>query len=86
MLELNLGPLEDQQVFLKTKHLSYHGVSFFLIRYLFHLHFQFYPKSPPPTPPQLPPLHFHFLALAFTCTEADKVCMTNRPLFPLMSD
>jgi hypothetical protein len=24
---------------------------FFLIRYLFHLHFQCYPKSPPPAPP-----------------------------------
>uniref|UniRef100_A0A8C6GR28 ubiquitinyl hydrolase 1 n=1 Tax=Mus spicilegus TaxID=10103 RepID=A0A8C6GR28_MUSSI len=49
----------------------------FLIRYLFHLHSQCYPKSPPPAPP---PTHSHFLALAFTCTEADKVCTTNGPL------
>jgi hypothetical protein len=26
------------------------------------------------------------LALSFPCTEAYKVCMTNRPLFPLMAD
>jgi hypothetical protein len=60
---------------------------FFLIRYLFHLHFQCYPKSPPPAPPPTPPpTHSHFLALAFPCTEADKVCMTSGPLFPLMAD
>jgi hypothetical protein len=26
------------------------------------------------------------LALAFPCTEAYKVCKTNRPLFPMMAD
>ena len=30
--------------------------------------------------------HSHFLALAFPCTEAYKVCTTNGPLFPLMAD
>jgi hypothetical protein len=59
----------------------------FLIRYLFHLHFQCYPKSPRHAPPPTPlPTHSHFLALAFPCTEADKVYMTNGPLFPLMAD
>jgi hypothetical protein len=38
---------------------------------------------PPPTPP---PSHSHFLALAFPCTEAYKVCMTKGPLYPLMAD
>ena len=33
-----------------------------------------------------PPTHSHFLALAFPCTEAYKVCTTNGPLFPLMAD
>ena len=32
------------------------------------------------------PIYSHFLALAFPCTEAYKVCMTNRPLFPLMAN
>jgi hypothetical protein len=32
------------------------------------------------------PTHSHFLALAFPCTEADKVCTTNGPLFPLMAN
>jgi hypothetical protein len=49
---------------------------FFLIRYFLHLHFQCYAKSPsyPPLP-----IHSHFLALAFPCTEAYKVCKTNGP-------
>jgi hypothetical protein len=60
---------------------------FFLIRYLFHLHFQCYPKSPPhASPPTPPPTHSHFLALAFPHTEAYKVCTTNGPLFPVMAD
>ena len=49
----------------------------FFIRYLFHLHFQCYPKSPSHAPL---PTHSHFLALAFPCTEAYKVCTTNGPL------
>jgi hypothetical protein len=50
---------------------------FFLIRYLFHLHFQCYPKSPPhPAPSTPPPTHSHFLALAFSYTEIYKVCTT----------
>jgi hypothetical protein len=61
--------------------------SVFFIRYLFHLHFQYYPKSPPHAPlPTYPPTHSHFLALTFPCTEAYKVCKTNGPLFPLMAD
>jgi hypothetical protein len=56
---------------------------FIIIRYLFHLHFQCYAKSPPPT---RPPTHSHLMALAFPCTEAYKVCTTNGPLFPLMAN
>jgi hypothetical protein len=37
----------------------------------------------PPTPL---PTHFHFLALAFPCTGAYKVCLSNEPLFPVMAD
>jgi hypothetical protein len=59
----------------------------FFIRYLAHLHFQCYTKSPP-YPPTLTPLPTHspFLALAFPCTGAYKVCMSNGPLFPVMTD
>jgi hypothetical protein len=59
----------------------------FFIRYLAHLHFQCYTKSPPypPTPTPLP-THSHFLALVFPCTGAYKVCKSNGPLFPVMAD
>jgi hypothetical protein len=45
----------------------------FFIRYLAHLHFQCYTKSPPypPTPTPLP-TYSPFLALAFPCTGAYK--------------
>jgi hypothetical protein len=57
------------------------------IRYLAHLHFQCYTKSPPypPTPTPLP-THSPFLALAFPCTGAYKVCLSNGSLFPEMAD
>jgi hypothetical protein len=72
------------------------GLTFFLclssffpifIRYLAHLHFQCYTKSPPypPTPTPLP-THSPFLALAFPCTGAYKVCKSNGPLFAVMAD
>jgi hypothetical protein len=59
----------------------------FFIRYLAHLHFQCYIKSPPypPTPTPLP-AHSPFLALAFPCSGAYKVCVSNGPLFPVMAD
>ena len=43
------------------------------------------PKVPYILPPPLP-THSHFLALAFPCTGAYKVCTTNGPLFPVMAD
>jgi hypothetical protein len=58
-----------------------------LIGYLFQLHFQCCPRSPSHTPPPTPlHTHSHFLALAFPCIEAYKVCTTNGPLFPLMAN
>jgi hypothetical protein len=45
------------------------------------------PKSPITYPPPLPyrPIPI-FLALAFPCTGAYKVCVSNGPLFPVMAD
>jgi hypothetical protein len=59
----------------------------FFIKYLAHLHFQCYTKSPPypPTPTPLP-THSPLLALVFPCTGAYKVCKSNGPLFPVMAD
>jgi hypothetical protein len=58
----------------------------FFIRYLAQLHFQCYTKSPPypPTPTPLP-AHSPFLALAFLCSGAYKVCVSNGPLFSVIS-
>jgi hypothetical protein len=58
----------------------------FFIRYFPHLHFQCYSKSPLYPPPTPLPTHSPFLALAFPCTEAYKVCKSNGPLFPVMAD
>jgi hypothetical protein len=53
----------------------------FFIRYLAHLHFQCYTKSPPyPLTPTPLPTHSPFLALVFPCTGAYKVCKSNGPL------
>jgi hypothetical protein len=57
----------------------------FFIRYLAHLHFQCYTKSPPYPPTPLP-THSPFLALAFPCTGAYKVCKSNGPLFAVMAN
>jgi hypothetical protein len=43
-------------------------------------------KSPIPSCPlRYPPIPI-FLALAFPCTGAYKVCVSNGPLFPVMAD
>jgi hypothetical protein len=42
------------------------------------------PKVPHTLPPTTLPTHSHFLALAFPCTEAYNVCVSNGPLFPVM--
>jgi hypothetical protein len=44
------------------------------------------PKVPHTLPPTPLPTHSHFLALAFPCTGAYKVCKSNGPLFPVMAD
>jgi hypothetical protein len=56
---------------------------FFIITYFSQLHLECYPKSPPyPPPPTSLPTHSHILALAFLCTGAYKVSVSNGPLRP----
>jgi hypothetical protein len=64
----------------------FYFILFFLIRYFPRLHFQCYPKVPPYPPPNPLPTHSPFLALAFPCTGAYKVCKSNGPLFAVMAD
>jgi hypothetical protein len=45
------------------------------------------PKVPHTLPPTSLPTHSHFfLALAFPCTGAYKVCVSDGPLFPVMAN
>jgi hypothetical protein len=44
------------------------------------------PKVPHTLPPTPLPTHSHFLALAFPCTGAYKVCKSKGPLFLVMAD
>jgi hypothetical protein len=77
VLQGSTGKKELEAVVAPTMVLRGHLFFFFLIRYFPHLHFQCYPKSPQYTPP---PTHSHFLALAFPCTGAYKVCKSNGPV------
>jgi hypothetical protein len=43
-------------------------------------------KVPHTHPPNPLPTHSPFLALAFPCTGAYKVCKSKGPLFPVMAD
>jgi hypothetical protein len=76
-----------------SPYLSFSTLSHFHFHFFFYYYYVFssitFPmlsqKSPthPPTPL---PTHSHFLALAFPCTGAYKVCLSNGPLFPVMAD
>jgi hypothetical protein len=44
------------------------------------------PKVPHTLPLTPLPTHSHFLTMAFPCTGAYKVCVSNGPLFPVMAD
>jgi hypothetical protein len=59
---------------------------FFLLRIFLNYISNALPKVPHTLPPTSLPTHSHFLALAFPCTGAYKVCVTNGPLFPVMAD
>jgi hypothetical protein len=53
--------------------------------FTFQMLSQKFPIPSPPHPASLP-THSHFLALAFPCTGAHKVCKTKVPLFPMMAN
>jgi hypothetical protein len=63
---------------------------YFLFIYLLRIFLNYIsnaiPKVPHTHPPNPLPTHSPFLALAFPCTGAYKVCVSNGPLFPVMAD
>jgi hypothetical protein len=66
---------------------SFFSSSIFLLDIFFIYISNAIPKVPYSLPCPAPlPTHSHFLALAFPCTGAYKVCMTMGPLFPMMAD
>jgi hypothetical protein len=59
---------------------------FFLLGIFLVYIFNAIPKVLHTHPPNPLPTHSPFLALAFPCTGAYKVCKSNGPLFPVMDD
>jgi hypothetical protein len=57
----------------------------FLLRIFLNYISNAIPKVPHNLPPTPLLTHSHFLALAFPCTGAYKVCLSNGPLFPVMA-
>jgi hypothetical protein len=63
------------------------STSFFFLLGIFLVYiFNAIPKVPHTHPPNPLPTHSPFLALAFPCTGAYKVCKSNGPLFAVMAD
>jgi hypothetical protein len=61
-------------------------LKFFLLGIFLVYIFNAIPKVPHTHPPNPLPTHSPFLALAFPCTGAYKVCKSNGPLFAVMAD
>jgi hypothetical protein len=57
----------------------------FLLRIFLNYISNAIPKAPHTLHPTPLPTHSHFLALAFPCPGAYKVCVSNGPLFPVMA-
>jgi hypothetical protein len=76
---------------LNTTHIKHLIFGILLYSFLLDIFFIYISDAIPKFPYTLPwpaslPTHSHFLALAFHCTGAYKVCNTKGPLFPLMAD
>jgi hypothetical protein len=65
---------------------SFFIFKYFLLRIYLNYISNAIPKVPHNLAPTSLPTHSHFLALAFPCTGAYKVCKSNGPLFPVMAD
>jgi hypothetical protein len=85
----SVGPSCNTRLFLLRESLISSLLFYFIlffIRYLFTFE-MLSRKFPIPYPCPAPlPSNSHFLALAFPCTGAYKVCNTMGPLFPVMAD
>ena len=75
----------------KISLISFNIIKVFFLNFLLDIFFIYISNAIPKVLYTLPhtaplPIHSHFLALVFPCTEADKVCETKGPLFPVMAD
>jgi hypothetical protein len=72
---------------LKVRHNSFFLIYIFFLLGIFLVYiFNAIPKVSHTHPPNPLPTHSPFLALAFPCTGAYKVCKSNGPLFAVMAD
>jgi hypothetical protein len=80
--------IKDDQPIESTVAQTYNSFffTFFLIRYFLIYISNAIPKVPHTHPHNPLPTHSPFLALAFSCTGAYKVCKSNGPLFAVMAD
>jgi hypothetical protein len=62
------------------------AISLFLLFFLLRIFLNYISNAIPKVPHTPLPTHSNFLALAFPCTGAYKVCLSNGPLFPVMAD
>jgi hypothetical protein len=86
-----LGQKEKESISMWTPEALFSFLFSLFLKILFNIFFIYtsnvIPKAPYTHPHPAPlPTHPHFLALAFPCTKAYKVCKTKGPLFPMMAD
>jgi hypothetical protein len=78
------------QTYIQVKHPYIYKDNVFLFKYFLLGIFLIYISNAVPSVPHIlpPPSPYppNFLALAFSCTGAYKVCLTNGPLFPVMAN
>jgi hypothetical protein len=86
--EFPLYPLRREHLWIPLVFFSVFNfvIKYFLLRIFLNYISNAIPKVPHTLHPTPLPTHSHFLALAFPCTGAYKVCLTNGPLFPVMAD
>jgi hypothetical protein len=83
--------VHDRTIPIRNGYLYFEQILLLFFNFLLDIFFIYIsnaiPKVPYISPCPAPlPTYSHFLALAFPCIGAYKVCKTKGPLFPMMAD